>query len=412
MRLTIVLLLGIVAVSNSNFPAGEELERIRAFSRPLEFDYVSWMLQAIGVKLDQIATGADRYIPAEKEYRLVLDYLDLIGRIQQAEAHLFDIYADPQVLNPQNASALVRQQLATLVRRRAQLAPLVESILQGQISETAADLGLALGGQPVPPVLYHSTPLPTALIISPRNRIQQDYNISLLPELTADERATLEERVDKELNVSSLVVDIGGIGVYPTMVMQTTDLNSLTEVVAHEWIHNFLALRPLGMSYLENSELRTMNETAASIAGKEVGLALIARYYPERLPSPPPPSPPAEQKDEPPPAPVFDFRAEMRTTRLRVDTLLEEGKIEEAEAYMEERRVFFWENGYHLRKLNQAYFAFHGAYADEPGGAAGDDPVGAAVRALRASSPSLVDFLNRISWMTSFEQLRKATEGR
>jgi len=79
---------------------------------------------------------------------------------------------------------------------------------------------------------------------------------------------------------------------------------------------------------------------------------------------------------------------------------------------MEERRVFFWENGYHLRKLNQAYFAFHGAYADEPGGAAGDDPVGAAVRALRASSPSLVDFLNRISWMTSFEQLRKATEGR
>ena len=412
MRLTIVLLLGIVAVSNSNFPAGEELERIRAFSRPLEFDYVSWMLQAIGVKLDQIATGADRYIPAEKEYRLVLDYLDLIGRIQQAEAHLFDIYADPQVLNPQNASALVRQQLATLVRRRAQLAPLVESILQGQISETAADLGLALGGQPVPPVLYHSTPLPTALIISPRNRIQQDYNISLLPELTADERATLEERVDKELNVSSLVVDIGGIGVYPTMVMQTTDLNSLTEVVAHEWIHNFLALRPLGMSYLESSELRTMNETAASIAGKEVGLALIARYYPERLPSPPPPSPPAGQKDEPPPAPVFDFRAEMRTTRLRVDTLLEEGKIEEAEAYMEERRVFFWENGYHLRKLNQAYFAFHGAYADEPGGAAGDDPVGAAVRALRASSPSLVDFLNRISWMTSFEQLRKATEGR
>ena len=412
MRLTIVLLLGIVVVNNSNFPAGEELERIRAFSRPLEFDYVSWMLQAIGVKLDQIATGADRYIPAEEEYRLVLDYLDLIGRIQQAEAHLFDIYADPQVLNPQNASALVRQQLATLVRRRAQLAPLVESILQGQISETAADLGLALGGQPVPPVLYHSTPLPTALIISPRNRIQQDYNISLLPELTADERAALEERVDKELNVSSLVVDIGGIGVYPTMVMQTTDLNSLTEVVAHEWIHNFLALRPLGMSYLESSELRTMNETAASIAGKEVGLALIARYYPERLPSPPPPSPPAEQKDEPPPAPVFDFRAEMRTTRLRVDALLEEGKTEEAEAYMEERRVFFWENGYHLRKLNQAYFAFHGAYADEPGGAAGDDPVGAAVRALRASSPSLVDFLNRISWMTSFEQLRKATEGR
>jgi hypothetical protein len=75
---------------------------------------------------------------------------------------------------------------------------------------------------------------------------------------------------------------------------------------------------------------------------------------------------------------------------------------------MEQRRIFFWENGYHIRKLNQAYFAFHGAYADEPGGAAGEDPVGAAVRALRAQSPSLAAFLNRISWMTSFEQLQRA----
>jgi len=75
---------------------------------------------------------------------------------------------------------------------------------------------------------------------------------------------------------------------------------------------------------------------------------------------------------------------------------------------MEARRVFFWENGYLIRKLNQAYFAFHGAYADQPGGAAGEDPVGAAVRALRSQSLSLADFLNRISWMSSFEQLKKA----
>jgi hypothetical protein len=77
---------------------------------------------------------------------------------------------------------------------------------------------------------------------------------------------------------------------------------------------------------------------------------------------------------------------------------------------MEQRRQLFWENGYGIRKLNQAYFAFHGAYADEPLSAAGEDPVGAAVRALRAQSPSLAHFLNRISWMTSFEQLKQAVE--
>ncbi|HBY08152.1 MAG TPA: hypothetical protein DEH22_10340 [Chloroflexi bacterium] len=61
--------------------------------------------------------------------------------------------------------------------------------------------------------------------------------------------------------------------------------------------------------------------------------------------------------------------------------------------------------------MNQAFFAFHGAYADMPGGAAGaQDPVGPAVRALRAQSGSLVEFIRRISWMWKFEQLQAAVE--
>jgi hypothetical protein len=100
----------------------------------------------------------------------------------------------------------------------------------------------------------------------------------------------------------------------------------------------------------------------------------------------------------------------MRATRLTVDRLLAEKKIEAAERYMEERRVFFWENGYLIRKLNQAYFAFHGAYADQPGGAAGEDPVGAAVRALRDQSATLAAFVNTISWMSSFEDLQRAVD--
>ena len=93
----------------------------------------------------------------------------------------------------------------------------------------------------------------------------------------------------------------------------------------------------------------------------------------------------------------------------RILEKLAEGKIEDAEAYMESRRLVFLQHGYLLRKINQAYFAFYGAYADVPGGAAGEDPVGPAVRALREQSASLADFINRISWMTSFEQLQEAT---
>jgi hypothetical protein len=195
------------------------------------------------------------------------------------------------------------------------------------------------------------------------------------------------------------------------MVMQTTDLNWLAEVVAHEWVHNYLTLRPLGVNYETSPELRLINETVAGIAGKELGRALVARYYPDLLPPDPQPETAPAAPVDPAQPPPFDFRAEMRHTRLAVDRLLAQGEIEKAERYMELRRRYLWDNSYPIRKLNQAYFAFYGAYADQPGGAAGEDPLGAAVRALRAGSASLADFLNRVAWMWSPEQLHKAAGG-
>ena len=396
-----------VLLGSSSMPPGDTYDRARAFTRSIEFDYVSWTLEALGIKTGQIALGTIDYLSPDKQHQVVTDYLDLVAQIQRSEAQLNDIYANPKISDPQSASTSLRDQLQALYKRRGLLQPVAEAVVQEQVSEVAASLGLTLGGQPVPPVLFHSTPLPLALIISPRDKIRQVADISLLPDLSVDQQAALEERVDKALNVSSLVVPVGGVGLYPTMVQQTTNLNWLFEVVAHEWTHNFLTLRPLGISYMNSSQLRTMNETTASIAGKEIGQAVIERYYPELVPPEPAPGD-ANAPVQQPAAPVFDFNAEMRTTRVNVDKMLADGKIDQAEQYMDARRVFFWDNGYHIRKLNQAYFAFYGAYADQPGGAAGEDPVGAAVRALRSESSDLATFLNRISWMWSFKQLQQA----
>jgi hypothetical protein len=395
---------GSALLAFSNNQAGDPQERVRAFTRPMEFDYVSWTFEALGVKLGQFALGITKRFPVETQRQVVFDYLLLVENIQRLEGELYRIYSDPNVRDPETASRSVREQLAGLQSQRARLGPLAESVLQSQIAHVVADLDLGLGGEALPPVLFHTTPLPTALIVSPRNIIRQEYNISLVPDLPVDQRETLEASVDQAVNMSSLVVDIGGIGVYPTMVIETTDLNYLTVVAAHEWIHNYFTLRPLGWNYFASPELRTMNETAATIAGNEIGRAVMERYYPDLLPPAPVPSE-RDNEDLQPPEPTFDFRAEMRETRVRVDQLLADGQIEEAEAYMESRRQVFWEHGYAIRKLNQAYFAFHGAYADQPGGAAGEDPVGAAVRALRARSGSLAAFLKTIAWMTSFEQL-------
>ena len=127
---------------------------------------------------------------------------------------------------------------------------------------------------------------------------------------------------------------------------------------------------------------------------------------------PPTPVPTVAPTPGPTPTPdpnAFDFNLEMRDTRVKVDELLAAGKIDQAEAYMEARRRVFVARGYQLRKLNQAYFAFYGAYNTGPG-AAGGDPVGPAVRALRQRSGSIKEFLDRMSWMTSFEELEEAVK--
>jgi hypothetical protein len=415
LNLSAIIILAILLLGAGGPSSNDLTSRVRAFTRDKEFNFVEWTIDALGIKLNQLAVGSENYLTADQRHQLVTDYLELVYQMLVNDSKLQDIYSDPKIEEPEAASSRLRQELSGMRARRAQVAPVAEAILQEQVSEVASELNLTLGGQPIPPVMFHSTPLPWALIVSPRETIDLESDINLTPELTIDQQVKLEEKVDQTLDVSSLVVGIGGIGLYPTMVDETFNLTWLSEVVGHEWVHNFLTLRPLGLNYMSSPELRTMNETAASIAGKEIGQAVIEKYYPELLPKPelvqstqPPKSQSPAQEEQPP---AFDFYQEMHQTRVEVDRLLAEGKVDDAEQYMEQRRAVFWENGYHIRKLNQAWFAFNGAYADQPGGgAAGEDPVGAAVRALRAQSASLTDFLKQISWMSSFDQLQRAVE--
>jgi hypothetical protein len=403
-----------VLLAYSTPPLTDETGQVRIFTRQIEFDYLEWMFDALGVKLQAGAAGLPAYLDRETHKEVVMEYLRVTQHILEGEAALQRIYADAAIQDKDTAAASLRADLDKNYQRQKQLAPFAEAVLQEQVSQALSDLGLTTLGQPIPSVLYHSTPLPDALVVSKRDFIQQIANISIQPGLTVDEVETLESRIDQRTGASSLVVPIGGVGVYPTMVMQTTSLPWLVDTIAHEWTHNYLTQRPLGMLYDATPELRTMNETTASIAGNEVGKYVIEHYYPELAPKSWTPGLVSFPLDHPNPGdlprPPFDFRAEMHLTRITVDALLAAGKIDEAEAYMVERQQFFLKNGYLIRKLNQAYFAFYGAYADVPGGAAGEDPVGPAVRALREQSASLADFVNRIAWMTSFEALQKAVQ--
>ncbi len=384
-------------------------DSIRSHTRPFEYDYAYWTIQALWEKTEQASIDLATYIPEQKQKEIVLDYITLVDELNRTKSQVQTIYADPSIKDPQSAASDLLATQRELQRRRSLYGPLAEAIIQKQMSTVLAEMDLTFAGQPFPPILYRVTPLPMALIVSPRSEIKQDANISLLPDLPLDDITKIEQEVESSLEVSALVVPVGGIGTYPTMVMSSTDLNWMIEVVAHEWTHNYLTLRPLGSHYDASPELRTMNETTANIAGKEIARAVLERYYPELVP--PPPAEPSNQPAGQPASvspPVFDFNKEMHVTRVTVDNLLAKGQIAQAESYMETRRQIFWEQGYQIRRLNQAYFAFYGAYADTPGGAAGEDPVGPSVTLLRQQNDSLADFLHTIAAMTSFEQLQQA----
>jgi hypothetical protein len=394
-----------------HIPPGSFGARLDRIMRGSYFDFVSWETDALLDKLGQELTVPQNYLDDAARKQIVLDYMDLVARIQQVENEIARIYTDPDVMDPRAASVDQRATLAQLRAEQAEVQGTAEAIIQEQIASVLEDEGFGTLGQVLPPVRFRFTPLPYYLVISPRSEITLVRGAMLRGDIELERIEELEAQIDENFDVSSLIVPIGGLAVYPAMMSETTALRWIIGATAHEWVHHyyFFWLAPVGLYYGSRPDVRTINETAANLAGGAIEERVLARYYPELLPSPTPtPDPEAPPVPTPEP-PEFDFVTEMRQTRIQTDDLLAAGKVEQAETYMELRRRVFVENGYGLRKLNQAYFAFYGAYASDPGGgAAGANPVGDPVQELWAASASIKDFLETLAPISSREMLLDA----
>ena len=103
----------------------------------------------------------------------------------------------------------------------------------------------------------------------------------------------------------------------------------------------------------------------------------------------------------------LDFARVMRNLRIEVDVLLESGLVETAERRMAEVRQQLADDGIYIRRINQAYFAFFGAYTS---GEDSVDPLGDQLREIRERSGSLARFLNLIREVTSREDVEELLE--
>ena len=319
-------------------------------------------------------------------------------RIDQAE-EFFDLRREIRELERElvagvGASDLNRQ--IDLRERVRQMQPNVEETMESEISAVLVDQGFSSRiGVIFPPVdtVYASSP--GVLILSPRDRIVQTDSTLLKPGISNQERGRLEDLIFQEDGVSALIVSTGGVATFPSVVSASGSLHDALVITAHEWLHHWFFFQPLGQHFWDNADMTTLNETAASIGGRIIGdlayTAMSGNEFDRR-----PASQPGNSGGG------FAFNAAMRETRLTAEELLAEGKIEEAESYMEERRQYLGDNGFFIRKINQAFFAFHGSYAT---GAASVSPIGDQLEQLRDESESPEEFLKMVSRFDRVEEL-------
>ena len=401
MRLKLIaislLLLCLLSGSCSSVPDFDD--QLDSIVNPYRFSAVRWEVGAIS---DEVRQWLCREQEADdNQTETVIEYFPLVEQINSLETEIAALSADEK----QGDLAWLETELNSLQEQRMTLIGKVESIIASQIKEVLAEQGIL---HPLdeyiklkvsfPPLNFKLGKLPYLLVISPRDRIESIREIALQPDLTLEEMESIENQAD-ELGVSSLVAGLGGAGaLYPTLVTESASLQFAIDTAVEEWLHQYLAFKPLGFLYVldlagisRNYEIATMNETLAGIVSKEIGAIIRQKYYPGYENS-------AQQEQES----GFDFNLEMREIRRTVDEYLAQGEIEQAEEFMEQKRQYLASMGYYIRKLNQAYFAFHGTYADKP---TSISPIGVELRKLREQSASLKDFLNMVAGMTSRQDL-------
>ena len=337
-------------------------------------------------------TRADRAEMVKEFFDLGLAQRRLEAQLGRAATGVRGSNGSGAMSPPLPGANYLRVAIAENMARREELLPHVEHTVEETLARVVREQGLdhrQLGVFPPVDTTFGSPP--NVLVLSPRDRIYRQDAFLLQPGLEDAVREELEGVALDTEDLSGVVAPTGGLSVYPSVVLDTAGLRYGLEVAAHEWLHHWLFFRPLGRNFRQSPEMLTLNETAATIAGEELGDLAYTALTGEEV------SRPWVRSD----AADFDFTSEMRKTRAHAEELLTRGNIEGAEAYMEERRQLFVGRGYNIRKLNQAYFAFHGSYATGPGSVS---PIGGQLRELRRRSGSVGEFLRTMAQFGSYEE--------
>jgi hypothetical protein len=179
--LALALAVTIAATGDAPHLTGES-DRVRLFTRNIEFDYPNWVWNASWTKFEQASIGLPYLFDRPSNKELVVDYLRTTRTLMQTEAQVETIFADPSVADKDASSAYLRAQRDKLLARQNLLAPLAEATLQSQISETARN-----GSRPANQRLFLSH-LSTRSPLFPKKCHPANCKFSVIPNLTQANR--------------------------------------------------------------------------------------------------------------------------------------------------------------------------------------------------------------------------------
>lgn len=391
LSLLFVLLASLVLVSPA-CPPDEVQNILREEASSYRFSLTTWHVTNLPAKLVSSIARMRAVPPPEERKALVDDFFAVQSEIASLERQL------ARAIAIEGHSPLTEALEADILGMRLEymsLAPQVELVIEREVTDVLASQGFGIslaGGHFIfPPVLFVFRPAPTMLVASPRDSIELLGYELISPSTTISEFELLEEGVAEHDNLCGLVVSPQALTTYPSIVGEGARFHRTLYLVAHEWGHQYLIFYPLGCTWFRGGVYRQMNETVADIIGYEVADHIYRQYGYE-----PPPRTPSPTETG------FDYAAEIGETRLVVGELLEEGRIEEAEQYMEQRRQLFVQEGYYIRKLNQAYFAIRDPYPLLPGSVS---PISEQLEELRSYYGTLGEFVVALAWLTTHEEL-------
>jgi hypothetical protein len=411
--LILSIALGLWPASNLT-PQGYYETRLGALTGPQSFSLTLWTVRAFGDKLHQAIDKPGAGLPPAERQKVFDEFFDAAGEINRLEAEISDL-ANRGVVNSDPHLADLERQLRDLRQKRAQQAALVERVIEDQVQTILRQENLAIlqkDGVFFPPVISKIIDLPHMLVVSPRASIEMKSGVAIRRSISTQEMNDLEATVDRDLNVRSLLVAIGGLGTYPTMIAGNYGRDFAIGVTAHEWCHVYLTFHPLGFNYGKSGQVTAINETVCSIFEGDVSAAVRETFYgaektarPWQATPTPTPAPGEQPKPEEPQG--FNERRELRKIFLAAEERLKANDVAGAEQIMEDGRRFLAENNVFLRKLNQAFYAFYGNYAEGPESFR-SDTIGDDLRELRRRSATLRDFMLSVETMTSYDDLKRA----